>query len=170
MATDELLSLLSTSAIYMSSLPASFQEMADVLLVVEGDLPAHKAVLAANSTVLADLLTSLATAASRLKAGLPEIPMLGESLQDATTALTNLIPKVRERDYNGEYVMRTTNQAVVSWTALADECGLSKLLAHCEDFMIRDDDKTLWHDEALSHQLLNLQGVMYHVRLYKHTY
>ena len=91
MATDELLCLLSRNASYMSSLPASFQEMADVLLVVEGvDLPAHKAILAANSAVLADLFVSLATAASRLKAGLPEIPMLGESLQNVTTALTYL--------------------------------------------------------------------------------
>ena len=59
-----------------------------------------------------------------------------------------LIPKVWTLD-NERYPMMNNNQAVVSWTALAEKHGLSKLLAHCEDFMIRDFDDTLWHDEVL---------------------
>lgn len=41
-----------SDATYLKFLDPSFQEMIDVLLVVEGvRLPAHKAILAANSTV-----------------------------------------------------------------------------------------------------------------------
>lgn len=73
----------------MSFMAPSFQEMADVLLIVEGvRLPAHKAILAANSKVLAEALTSQAPAAST--AGMPELPLPGDSLEDTTRALTYL--------------------------------------------------------------------------------
>ena len=64
---------MSNDATYMSCLPASFQEMANVVLIVElVDLPAHKAILTVNSTVLADLLTTQASEVSSLKAHEPE--------------------------------------------------------------------------------------------------
>ena len=189
MATRDSAPLLSQNAIYMSSLPASFQEMTDVVLVVEDvALPAHKAILAANSKVFADLLASQEPAASTQQ----KVPLVGESLQDAIKALTflysncvfstnvqsinspedakplikfghkygmqgmldaietHLISQVQEGDgENGMYVMMKSNEAVVSWTALAEGFGLSRLLAHCERFMVMDHDTSLWHDKAL---------------------
>ncbi|KAL3131658.1 hypothetical protein ABBQ38_007952 [Trebouxia sp. C0009 RCD-2024] len=86
MAAD---ALLSGKATYMSFMAPTFQEMVDVLLIVEGvRLPAHKAILAANSKVLAEAFTSQAPAAST--AGLPELPLPEDSLEDTTRALTYL--------------------------------------------------------------------------------
>ena len=180
----------------MSFLPESFQMLADVLLVVQNvGLPAHKAILAANSTVFAELFSSQESAGSSTEESgpqaLPQVPLVGDNVHDAKVTLTYLykscifsteatpinspedakalikvahkygmqsmldaseaylIPQVRATKENGNCLLMTSNQALVSWTALAEECGLSKLLAHCEDFMIRDRDDSLWHDKAL---------------------
>ena len=188
MATADSATLVSRNAIHMISLHASFQEMADVVLVVEGsELPAHKAILAANSKVFADLFAIHAPSVSSKQ----EVPLIGESLQDTITALTfpyrncvfsssaqsinspedarpllkfghkygmqgmldaietYLIAQVQEAGPDGHYALMKSNEAVASWTALAEKCGLSKLLAHCEKFMIKDHDSDLWHDKAL---------------------
>ena len=159
------------------------------MLVVESvELPAHKAILAANSKVFADLFASQAPSASSKQ----EVPLIGESIQDTIVALsflyrncvfstsvqsiaspedarplikfahkygmqgmldaieTYLIDQVQQTDpENGNYILMKSNEAVVSWTALAENCGLTKLLAHCEKFMIVDRDLCLWHDKAL---------------------
>lgn len=188
MATADPATSVSKNATHMIGLPASFQEMADVVLVVEGsELPAHKAILAANSKVFADLFASQAPSASSKQ----EVPLIGENLQDTITALTflynncvfststqsinspedarpllkfghkygmqgmldaietYLIAQVQKVEPDGRYVLMKSNEAVASWTALAEKSGLSKLLAHCENFMIKDDDSNLWHDKAL---------------------
>lgn len=75
-----------SNATYMSFLPVTLQQMADVKLVVEGvELPAHKTILAANSKVFAELFTSQAAGSSQ-----SEVPLADESLQDTTIALTYL--------------------------------------------------------------------------------
>lgn len=163
--------------------------MADVKLVVEGvELPAHKTILAANSKVFADLFTSQASAAPS-NSGVPQVPLVplvGESLQDATTALTylyrNCVPSTHAQSvasrearalirFGHKYGMQgmldaiesvlisyfqqdcweliDDNADVATWTATAEKYGLRRLLAHCEDFMIKDDDESLWHDKAL---------------------
>ena len=76
----------------MSCLPESFQMMADVLLVVNSvSLPAHKALLAANSTVFAELFTRQAPTTSNTKAGepetLPQVPLTGETYEKSTSQL-----------------------------------------------------------------------------------
>lgn len=176
-----------TDASYMSSLPVSFQEMADVNPVVEGvDWPAHKQILAANSKVFAELFTSQAASSKS------QVPLADETLQDATIALTylyrncvfstsalsvdcaqdakalirfghkygmqgmldamksNVVTQIRQtHPETGEYVLMKSNKDVASWTAIAEKCGLRELLAHCEDFMMKDGDEELWHDKAL---------------------
>lgn len=198
MASDEIRPVPCQSSLptYMSCLPESFQMMADVLLIVKDvGLPAHKAILAANSTVFAELFSSPESAGSSTKENgpqaLPQVPLVGENIHDVKITLTYLykscvfstdatpvnspedakalikvahkfgmqsmldaseaylIPQVRAVDEDSKFILMTNNEALVSWTALAEECGLSKLLAHCEDFMIRDDDESLWHDKAL---------------------
>jgi len=49
-----------------------------------------------------------------------------------------------------DYQLFNTNEALVSCTALADDCNLDNLLAHCELFMIKDDDYQLWCHAAMS--------------------
>jgi len=40
--------------------------------------------------------------------------------------------------------------SVVEWTSLAEECGMTELLAHCELIMARTWDTSLWQDSHLT--------------------
>lgn len=61
-----------------------------------------------------------------------------------------LVSQVQQADpQSGDYILMKTNEDVASWTATAERYDLRELLAHCEDFMIRDLDDKLWRDKAL---------------------
>lgn len=178
----------SSDATYLKFLDPSFAEMIDVLLVVEGvRLPAHSAILAANSKSFAEAFAKQAPAAST--ADIPDLPLPGDSLADTTKALTylyrhcvfsNEAETIKSPEaarpiikFSHKYGMQgmldacetyfmskvlkipATDryeggvQAVVAWIALAEEFGLSNLLAQCELFLIQDQDVFLWSDKAL---------------------
>lgn len=122
-------------------------------------------------------------------AGIPDLPLPGDSLAETITALTYLYrhcvfstetPKIKSPEaakpiikFSHKYAMQgmldacetyfmskvlkvpATEryeggvQAVVAWIALAEEFGLSNLLAHCELLLIQDQDVFLWNDKAL---------------------
>ena len=60
-----------------------------------------------------------------------------------------LIAKLKEMKNDNEWVLLYDNEAVVSWTEFAEKFSLVTFLAHCEAFMIKDDDATLWLDPAM---------------------
>lgn len=49
-----------------------------------------------------------------------------------------------------QYHLFSSNQAILSWTELAEACHLDTLLAHCELSMVRDRDELLWRHPALT--------------------
>jgi hypothetical protein len=40
--------------------------------------------------------------------------------------------------------------SVIEWTALAEECGMTQLVAHCELVMAQSWDRNLWQDDRLT--------------------
>lgn len=51
---------------------------------------------------------------------------------------------------SGENCLFDTNEALVSCVVLAEACSLKRLLAHCELFMIKSKDMTVWYDSAVT--------------------
>lgn len=176
---------------YMEGLPESVAALTDTILKVDGtDLPVHRAILAVNSPVFADLFAyalSRGSRSSRL-----EIPLVGDEVLDVRTALeylykgctvcssSELHPKSSDdakslvkfaHKYNIRSLVQacetyllaclhqrgpsdffTSAEAIVEWTALAEECELATFLAHCELCMMHDRDrsKPLWSHPAMT--------------------
>lgn len=184
----------SPRAAYMDGLPAAFADMSDVILLVDdAKLPVHKAILAANSAVFAELFL---TASARQSPSVLEVPLPGDNKWDVYTALkylykgctlcTSSSPEIKSTDdakalvfFAHKYAIQslldacecylvelakgdmsddgpedlclfTSNDAVASWTELADTCKLDTLLAYCELSMIKDTGLTLWCDLAMT--------------------
>lgn len=174
---------------YMEGLPESVASLTDAILKVDGtDLPVHRAILAINSPVFADLFAyalSRGSRGSRL-----EIPLVGDEVPDVRTALEYLykgcticsssalhfkssddaksLVKFAHK-YNirslveacetylvgclqqtRHHDMFTSTEAMVEWTALAEECELNSFLAHCELFMMNDRDRNKWSHPAMT--------------------
>ena len=164
----------------MEGLPASVAALSDTILKVDGtNLPVHRAILAINSPVFADLFAyalSRGSKTSRL-----EIPLVGDEVLDVRTALEYLYKGcticsssallLKSSDdarslvkfahkYNitslveacetylvdclqqtGHHDFFTSTEALVEWTALAEECELNTFLAHCEVFIMHNWDR-----------------------------
>lgn len=74
---------------HLAGLSQVFIEMTDMKLQVEGqELPAHKALLAANSSVFATLLANNSIQASGSTHTCQEVPLVGETLADVSLVLT----------------------------------------------------------------------------------
>ena len=173
----------------MDGLPESVAALTDTILKVEGtDLPLHRAILAINSPVFADLF---AYALSRgAKPSRLEIPLVGDEVVDVRTSLEYLYKGcaicssstlyLKSSDdakslvkfahkYNikslveacetylvdclqqpGHHDLFRNTEAIVEWTALAEEFELDTLLAHCELFMMSDRDRHKWSHPAMT--------------------
>ena len=185
----------------MEGLSAPFADMTDTVLIIgEARLPVHRAILAANSAVFADMFIAAGRDESASSSYKMEVLLHGDKPQDVHTALTyiyrgctvcrasppelmsiddtqSLIRFAHKYDIKDlldvceaymvelvkadlvtaaarDYKLFKTNQCLVSWTALAEECNLDTLQAHCELFMINDSDEKLWcHPATCSEQL-----------------
>ena len=173
----------------MEGLPESVAALSDTILKVDGtNLPVHRAILAINSPVFADLFAyalSRGSKTSRL-----EIPLVRDEVLDVRKALEYLYKgcticssselHLKSRDdakslvkfahkYNikslveacetylvgclqqtGQQNFFTSTEAIVEWTALAEECELHTFLAHCEFFMINDRDRNRWSHPSMA--------------------
>lgn len=165
---------------YLRGMSSAFYSLADVELLVEDrSLPAHKALLAGNSPVLADLLASACDQATGTPNGKTEVPLYGESVKDVALVLkylyrhftfkyqTGTIQSVDDAKYHMEQMLyacekflisqvsaspkgwQATVALLVSLTILAEQCGLHTLLAHCENLLVQQDDVSLWQCEAV---------------------
>lgn len=172
---------------YMEGLPGSVAALADTVLKVDGtDLPVHRAILAFNSPVFADLFAYALSRRSKTTTRL-EIPLVGDEVEDVRTALGYLYrgcttcssstPQLESTDdakslvkfaskysikslvgacesylidclQNGDFL--NTTEAMVTWTALAEECELNTFLAHCELRMINNRDRSKWCHPAMT--------------------
>ena len=178
----------------------------------------HRAILAANSAVFADMFIAAGRDDSASSSYKMEVPLHGDKPQDVHTALTYIYrgctvcsaspPKLKSIDDTEslirfahkydikdlldvceaymvelvkadlvtaaarDYQLFKSNQCLVSWTALAEECNLDTLQAHCELFMINDNDKDLWcHPATCSEQLSRscLQRVLHGMQANKQS-
>lgn len=65
-----------------------------------------------------------------------------------------LISQVSEGKYGFRKQRARDEEPLVSLTCLAEDCGLPKLLAHCEHALVEQADHGLWHsDEVISGQI-----------------
>ncbi len=83
---------------------------------------------------------------------------------------TQLIAKLKEMKNDDEWVLFYDNEAVVSWTEFAGKFSLDTFLAHCEAFMIKDNDATLWFDPAMKADRISrgcLLRVLYGQQVYR---
>jgi hypothetical protein len=81
-----------------------------------------------------------------------------------------LIAKLQEMKNDDEWVLFCDNEAVVSWTEFAEQFSLVTFLAHCEAFMIKDNDATLWFDPAMKADRISrgcLLRVLYGQQMYR---
>ncbi len=81
-----------------------------------------------------------------------------------------LIAKLSEMKNDDEWVLFYDNEAVVSWTEFAEKFSLVTFLAHCEAFMIKDNDATLWFDPAMKADRISrgcLLRVLYGQQIYR---
>lgn len=79
------------SADYWKGTTTAFQNIADVKLLAEGhSLSAHKALLAANSRIFAEMFASEHDQASASIATMTEVPLHGDSLGDVALVLKHL--------------------------------------------------------------------------------
>lgn len=108
--------------------------MADVQLLVEGwSLPAHKAVLACNSQVLAELLICAcdqATGTSELKS---EVPLPGESLSDVNLFLTYLYSNFT---YKSEMKPIQSISDAKTLARFAHKYDMRQMLDACDRYLI----------------------------------
>lgn len=88
-----------------------------------------------------------------------------------STCEAQLIAKLKEIN-DDEWVLFHDNEAVVSWTQFAEKFSLDTFLAHCEAFMIKDIDATLWMDPAMKADRISrgcLLRVLYGQQTYRKT-
>lgn len=171
---------------YMTGMSSDFYSITDAELLVEDQrLPVHKALLAGNSEVLANLFASnCAPGTTERKT---EVPLHGESVKDVDLVLTfvyhnftfksqtkpiqsiddakmlatfahkynmrqmlsaceqYLISKAKDKDLQA----KDGEQPLVGLSIFAEQCGLHKLLAHCENLLVRQEDTNLWQCKAV---------------------
>lgn len=119
---------------YLCGLPEQFARLTDVTLVAEGvSLPAHKAILAANSPFFGDLFLSDSDNFSRNSGCHMQCPLPGDKLEDVLTVLKYC--------YQSCTLFSPTKPRLQS---AKDACALARfahkyimpaLLHECEDFL-----------------------------------
>lgn len=78
------------------------------------------------------------------------------SIMSLIKASEDYLVELAQDDVTGALVMSADNclfdtkEALVSCIVLAEACSLNRLLAHCELFMIRSKDMSLWYDSAVT--------------------
>ena len=73
---------------YLDDLPEQFAQLADVTLIAEGvELPAHQAILAANSPFFGDMFLSSSEGSKDTSTGRLRCPLPGDKLDDVLTVL-----------------------------------------------------------------------------------
>lgn len=60
----------------------------------------------------------------------------------------------QKAEANSEAVFKD-NESTVAWAELAEECGLTRLLANAELFMVKHADPAFWHGPAFNTHKLN---------------
>ncbi|DBA95178.1 TPA: hypothetical protein ACH3X1_015726, partial [Trebouxia sp. C0004] len=176
---------------YLDDLPEQFAQLADVTLIAEGvALPAHQAMLAANSLFFGDIFLSSSEANKDTSRGRLRCPLPGHKLDVVLTVLrycyqycklfSSNKPRLESAEdacslarfahkYGMQALLREcetflTTQvkaveashdsldiaSVIEWTALAEECGMTQLVAHCELVMAKSWDTSLWQDNRLT--------------------
>jgi hypothetical protein len=176
---------------YLDDLPEQFAQLADVTLIAEGvELPAHQAILAANSPFFGDIFLSSSEDNKGTSRGRLRCPLPGDKLDDVLTVLrycyqsctlfSSNKPRLESakdacslarfaHKYDMQALLRecetflTTRAkaveashdtlditSVIEWTALAEECGMTRLVAHCELVMAKSWDTSLWQDNRLT--------------------
>ncbi len=66
-----------------------------------------------------------------------------------------LIDEVQKLSPQNKWVLFKRNEIIVAWTELAEQCGLKRFLAYCEQFMIQDGDESFWHDPSVKSDRLS---------------
>ena len=185
---------------YLDGLPGPVAALTDTVLKVDGtDLPVHRAILAINSSVFADLFAYALSRRSKTTTRL-EIPLVDDDVEDVRIALGYLYRgcaissssalQLKSCDdakslvkFAHKYSIRslldacetylvnclqhlehgvffTDTKAWVDWTALAEECELDTLLAHCELFMINDKGRSKLCHTAMTSDKISRQCLL----------
>lgn len=122
----------SPRANYMDGLPAAFVDMSDtVLLVDDAKLPVHKAILAANSAVFAELFM---TASAQQSHSLLELPLPGDRMWDVYTALKYLYKGCTPCASSSPEIESTDDARAL--VLFAHKYGINSLLDACEEFLV----------------------------------
>jgi len=123
----------SPQADYMDGLPAAFADMSDaILLVDDARLPVHKAILAANSAVFAELFM---TASAQQSLSLLEVPLPGNRMWDVYTALKYLYRGCTPCASSSPEIKSTDDAKAL--VLFAHQCAIKSLLNACEEFLVK---------------------------------
>lgn len=123
----------SPRADYMDGLPAAFADMSDaILLVDDAKLPVHKAILAANSAVFAELFM---TASAQQSNSLLEVPLPGDRMWDVYTALKYLYKGCTPCASSSPEIKSTDDARAL--VLFAHKYGINSLLDACEEFLVK---------------------------------
>jgi len=122
----------SPRADYMDGLPAAFADMSDaILLVDDAKLPVHKAILAANSAVFAELFM---TATAQQSLSLLEIPLPGDRMWDVYTALKYLYRGCTPCASSSPEIKSTDDAKAL--VLFAHKYGINTLMNACEHYLV----------------------------------
>lgn len=141
---------------YMGQPSPAFAKMADVMLVVEGrHLPVHSMILGANSNVFAEIFNK-AIAQQPDSWHLLEVPLVGDSLSDVTTALSYLYQGCTV--WLASTLVISTLEDAVSLARFAHKYGIEHLLQACQQHLVRilklhiaGSDKSLSQSSDMAH-------------------
>ncbi|KAL0044723.1 hypothetical protein WJX82_006897 [Trebouxia sp. C0006] len=115
----------------MDGLPAAFADMSDaILLVDDARLPVHKAILAANSAVFAELFM---TASAQQSLSLLEVPLPGNRMWDVYTALKYLYRGCTPCASSSPEIKSTDDAKAL--VLFAHQYAIKSLLNACEEFL-----------------------------------
>ncbi len=122
----------SPQADYMDGMPAAFADMSDaILLVDDAKLPVHKAILAANSAVFAELFM---TASAQQSHSLLEVPLPGDTIWDVYTALKYLYKGCTLCTSSSPEIKSTDDAKAL--VLFAHKYGIQNLLDACECYLV----------------------------------
>ncbi len=117
----------------MDGLPAAFADMSDaILLVDDARLPVHKAILAANSAVFAELFM---TASAQQSLSLLEVPLPGNRMWDVYTALKYLYRGCTPCASSSPEIKSTDDAKAL--VLFAHQYAIKSLLNACEEFLVK---------------------------------
>lgn len=116
----------------MDGMPAAFADMSDAILLVDGaKFPVHKAILAANSAVFAELFV---TASAQQSYSLLEVSLPGNTIWDVYTALKYLYKGCTLCTSSSPEIKSTDDAKAL--VLFAHKYGIQNLLDACECYLV----------------------------------